>query len=418
MVISHLPAGYIAARMAEKKYWKDFSKKQVLWLYAILLFFSVCPDFDLVYFWFINGMNSHREFFTHSLFFYAMLGLGAFSIVKIIIYATEQKCDNEQKKRSEDKFIRWISYSIIIGAITHLALDSILSSVGWAWPFYANPIGLPIFDIYFIWIKDYYFPLFVSIELAAVTFAFYALVCAKAKIKLRENFFYALPVIFFLAAVFLSFSAKNFFYMPPDIGNRDFDGDSIRNEADFDADNDGIENFYDMDANRNGVNNKDEFISEAKKMVGVFTWEGNKFLGLILKLGLISDAAILRVSLEKAGIFLREEMNNDFILNPIQYNDTAYNYNFSNNPENVYIFLKNKKSLICEGMEEIKVCLFQKGDIIFYGDNFNHLAIVVDKNKNDYSVIEAGRHYKKTIILKKAEMEKLYGFPRAAARLP
>ncbi|MFH1029857.1 MAG: metal-dependent hydrolase [bacterium] len=431
MIISHLPAGYIIASVLERKYWKEFSRKEVLWLYAILFFFSIAPDFDLAYFWFINGMSSHRGFFTHSLFFYVILGVLVYMGFmrreklkqrKIPLYPTLKKGEtnrsNEQKKCSQERLARWVALSIIIGVLSHLMLDSILSCVGWLWPFYANPLGLPLINSYFAWIENYYFPLFVSVELGVAVLAIYTLTCAKVKTKLREEFFNALFIIFFLGAVFLPFAAKNLFYMPPDIGNRDMDKDGIRNEDDFDNNNDGIENFYDTDANGNRLNNKYEFIYEAKKRAGVLTWEGNKLLGSVFKLGLISEATLLRVSLEKAGIFLREEMNKDFAVNFEKYKDTAYNYNFSSTPSNIYNFFKNKNMLMCEKIKEDWNCTVEKGDIIFYGNNFNHFAIVVDGDASNYSVIEAGKYYKRTVILDKEDIEKIYGYPKAVIRLP
>lgn len=485
MVISHLPVGYITAYYLEKKYWKEFSRKQVIWLYGVLLFFSVAPDFDLAYFWFVNGMGSHREFFTHAFLFYVFLALAAYAGVigwgklkqrKIPLptrttarlnecpfgqvqsggYPPLEKGErkrSEQKKCSLERFAMCIAMCIAAGALSHLILDSLLSCAGWAWPLYANPIGLPLMDIYFGWIKNYYFPLFMAIEFGVAVIALYTLINANKNLSapacacLRrqagrqaganqcENyvkphlsspskgegsakasgFINGVFIVLLAAAVLLPFSLRKSFYMPPDICNRDFDNDGIKNDRDFDFDNDGIENFYDKDANGNGVDNSAELSVEAKKMIGIYSSGGNKFLRSFLILGMISDVDILINSFEKAGIFLIAEMNNNFLNNTDDYQRTAYDYKFSKDSRNIYSFFKNKKLLLCDG----DYCgQIHYGDILFFGASRDHIAIAVDAMGDEYSVIEVGEYHKRAVLISKSEMEQLYGFPQAIARLP
>jgi len=405
MIFSHFPAGYITAKITEKKFWKNFSRREILWLYAVLLFFSVFPDIDLFYFYFINGINGHHENITHSFFFYILIALSIYFFGMI----------------KKSRFIRWISCSVILGAGSHLVLDSLFSCVKWIWPIRSGVYGLPLITSYFNILKQYGISFYLFVELFIVFLAISIYVYEKLSKKIAIAM-----LIFFLIFPFASaYLVMDNFYMQPNICYRDLDRDCVPNVKDFDCDNDGIENIIDSDANNNGISNKKEVLAHIKQMEnkhsnilqGEFWHNGVSW-------GLVSDTGVLKDGLEKAGIFLSAEMSRDFAKNPGLYsskqNGSPANVYFADNIKNIYSFFRNKKMLIFDNVagDEIERIDLEPSDIIFYGDQASHVAVVVAAREDSYDVLEVGEHYKKAIILDNVVMERYYGSPIAIAQLP
>ncbi|MFC1612757.1 metal-dependent hydrolase [Patescibacteria group bacterium] len=405
MIFSHFPAGYITAKITEKKFWKNFSRIEILWLYAIILFFSIFPDIDLFYFYFINGINGHHENLTHSFFLYIFIAL-------IVYFLGTLK---------KNRFIKYMAFSIVLGATSHLVLDSLFSCVKWIWPIRNGVYGLPLITSYFNILNQYGIGFYLFVELFIIFLAISIYICEKLS---KKNGI--IMLIFFLIFSFVSaYLALDNFYMQPNICYRDLDNDCIPNVKDFDSDNDGIENILDTDANNNGISNKEEILTHVKQMEGKYSnilhgefWHNG------VSWGLVSDTAVLKDGLEKAGIFLSTEISRDFEKDPKLYefkqNDSPVNVYFSDKINNIYSFLRNKNMLIFDGAtcKKLESLNLEPADIIFYGSNLIHIAIVVDTKEESYQVLEIENYYKKAVILDNWEMERYYGVPIAVARLP
>ena len=117
MILGHLPAGYVAARLlqgraaAQGVAWRPF-------LIAALLG-SVAPDFDFLYFYLIDASRHHHAFVTHTPLFWGGLLLAA-----VLWYGLARNR-------------RWAVLALVFtfNACIHLCLDSIAGSIRWLAPF-------------------------------------------------------------------------------------------------------------------------------------------------------------------------------------------------------------------------------------------------------------------------------------------
>ena len=111
MMIAHLPAGYLLAKATQTSGW----------LFAGIVAGSILPDFDMLWFHFIDhGAVHHHDYLTHRpILWVAVLLVGLVLSRALII-------------------------GVGLGAIFHLTLDSIAGKVTWGWPFWDKPTTLII----------------------------------------------------------------------------------------------------------------------------------------------------------------------------------------------------------------------------------------------------------------------------------
>lgn len=119
MFIAHLPAGYLAARAVAagcKRYMPGFRWPVLL---ATALFFSVLPDFDLLWFyWVDNRQVLHHRYYTHLPVFWLVL------LVPSLIFMLAARC--------------WLlavyTFTALFSVLTHQFLDTISGGIKWLWP--------------------------------------------------------------------------------------------------------------------------------------------------------------------------------------------------------------------------------------------------------------------------------------------
>lgn len=105
MFVAHLPAGYLIGKAAQAR---DENGHRRL-LFAALLG-SVLPDFDLLYFYLIDGQSTlHHNYFTHLPFFW--LCVSPFLL----------------PSRTGRVFL--------VSIALHLLLDTWAGGIAWKWPF-------------------------------------------------------------------------------------------------------------------------------------------------------------------------------------------------------------------------------------------------------------------------------------------
>lgn len=370
MIFSHAPAGFIAT-FATRYFWnKKLTKKQTYILYLIGIIAGIFPDIDVIYYYLINASTRHRELITHSPFFYILIWI----ILYIIAYLTKKQ------------ILKSLGLIIFTSSLSHFILDSITTGIPWFYPFSTRTWGLlnlPWFNFQFIY--EHLFIFIFSIEALIFLIAVVILTFWKGS----QQIFLGTIFVSILVFIFWIFLLIN---ITPHLANgridiyyKDLDKDGIINMKDQDVDGDGILNIKDADANGNGESNLEEILKEAKKMEGIWydKTEG-KFGELFTRLGLIINADAVKKPYEHAGIFLKTEMISDFEQHPKDYTNTPRNALFSRNPKNIYTYLKNNDMLV-NANEDPKL-----GDIVFYGDQAGHVALVVDiKNKNNFDVLEA-----------------------------
>lgn len=114
MFLGHLPAGYLLSKLSVRK-WQ--LSKYVFWGG---LLGSVFPDFDLLYFYLIDGRQTlHHEYWMHLPSAWAVITL----VGLVFLFVAKKK----------DWLPIWLLF--IVNIFVHLVLDSIAGGVLWMHPF-------------------------------------------------------------------------------------------------------------------------------------------------------------------------------------------------------------------------------------------------------------------------------------------
>ncbi len=117
MILAHLPAGYILSR--------GFGIRRGP-LLAVALVGSILPDFDMLWFHFIdNGQIHHHRYWVHVPGFWLMIAAIALPIIRLAA---------PQAMRAAV-----IGLTVIL---LHLVLDTVNGGIMWAWPFSSHLYSL------------------------------------------------------------------------------------------------------------------------------------------------------------------------------------------------------------------------------------------------------------------------------------
>ena len=155
MLIGHLPAGYITAKLLYPAFAKDVASERrfIGWSMA-----GACaPDIDMLYFYFIDHrQHLHHSYFTH----YPLFWLGLFLLSLLWL-----------KKRPASGAL---AFAFCLGGVGHMLLDTIVGGIWWLAPFYdksfalfAVPAGLHPWWLNFV--CHWSFALELALVLAALT---------------------------------------------------------------------------------------------------------------------------------------------------------------------------------------------------------------------------------------------------------
>ena len=128
MLISHLPAGYLATKIFINKV--AMSKPidiKTIWIFGLL--FSIAPDFDLFYFYFVDSSLHHHKLFPHIPLFWV--------VVFIPVFILSRYLDNVR--------LFYIALVSSINVFLHLILDTFVGFVWWLYPIIDHP--------YYFWSK-------------------------------------------------------------------------------------------------------------------------------------------------------------------------------------------------------------------------------------------------------------------------
>ncbi|MBQ0712776.1 MAG: metal-dependent hydrolase [Porticoccus sp.] len=118
MIVAHLPAGYISAKLLFKHFIGAGVGAQVFIIFGILG--AVFPDLDMFYFYLIdNRQHHHHTYWPH----YPMLWLVLLAIASLWLKFS--------KERSNASLLLVFS----IGGFIHMLLDTIVGDVWWLSPF-------------------------------------------------------------------------------------------------------------------------------------------------------------------------------------------------------------------------------------------------------------------------------------------
>ncbi|WP_378951805.1 metal-dependent hydrolase [Mesorhizobium sp. ANAO-SY3R2] len=120
MLIAHLPAGFILGTLARR------SRSGARALIAAALLGSVVPDFDMFYFYLVDGRQTHHHFYlTHWPLFWLALGFVVLSLVGWLLPR-----------------LTVATGVFLVGVLSHMVLDSIAAPMQWLMPFSDLPVEL------------------------------------------------------------------------------------------------------------------------------------------------------------------------------------------------------------------------------------------------------------------------------------
>lgn len=375
MIFSHAPLGFIITYSTSKIWKEKLTKRETFWIFFIGILFSIFPDVDLFYYYFISSGETHRALITHTPFLYILLSLVVFLIGFIF-------------KRS---FVKLVALVVLLTSFSHLLLDSLGSGIAWLYPY--NDLLYGFLSFSFLsegFYGQYLFAIVYSLELLFIlTFLGLLFFIKFKKVKLMVVFLVCviilaltiIPLLFYLNQHMFSNNADNYY--------DDLDRDGIMNMRDLDMDGDGVLNLDDEDANNNNKSNIEDIIKTANKAKGSYydKTEG-KLYGLLSRFGFLSNMDAVLKPYDYAGIFLGKEMEEDFRENRTGYSKLpSKDYLFQDKPENLYTYCKHN-NLILESSEISMV-----GDIVFYENNgsINHTSLLVEEPD---IVLDAGMELK------------------------
>lgn len=153
MFIAHLPAGYLAARLACRRF-NDIPRRGLM---LAEMAGGVFTDIDLVYATFADGPRIHHHlYWTHLPVIWLCFALPFYPITLLA---------GERVARH-----RRLAGVFLLGVGTHLILDSVAGDIWWLWPWVDEPFSLVhIPAAHSPWWLNYLLHWTFGLELAIVT---------------------------------------------------------------------------------------------------------------------------------------------------------------------------------------------------------------------------------------------------------
>ena len=157
MIIGHLPAGYVASRLAFARF--ESTGIALKWFLVAGILGSVAPDFDMLYFHLIDGRRHHHHtYFTHWPIVWSAL----------LLLSAAWFCAGWQKSRAA------LAVIFSFNGCLHMALDSIVGDIWWLAPFVDQRFSLFVVPAYYKWAYlNFFLHWSFAFELALVAWAVY-----------------------------------------------------------------------------------------------------------------------------------------------------------------------------------------------------------------------------------------------------
>ncbi len=396
MIFSHAPAGFLASFLTKKWWGRGLNTVQTRTLLILATIFGIIPDLDVFYYYLFNAQVLHREIILHSFFVYALITI-------IIIFVSH---------KFKNRFWQAVGIVFFIGTFSHLLLDSLAAGVMWLYPIQSRLFGLLIVPTIANSFFGQYFTLINFIFEFSISFFAIGLVVYNFFPRHKKSFHIISASLSILLVIIITLTLpRTFRTKHPGLRYQDMDHDGIMNLYDADMDNDKKAAFDDKDTDNDKTSNNDEIIETALSMNGKLRDPLNgRFFEIMSRYGFITDTDIIRNSYEAAGIFLPQLMIEDYQKNPHLYQNSPKSSVFSRNIYNVFIFFRNNGMLV-DGNKDT-----EKGDTIFYGNDFKHVGIIVRKNDKLEKEVLVIDGLSAKVVLNSDAISK-FGTPLAAVRL-
>lgn len=165
MFVAHLPAGYITAALLEHR-WLATRRR---YLFVALLLGSIFPDFDMLYFYLVDGgRRLHHQYWTHLPVFWLSLLAFAFCAFRVL-----------------RPWLAPLVVAFVGGVFLHLILDTPFGGILWLAPFSDRMfhfVTVPATRSWWVWsfVFHWSFTIEVAICLAA------AVVYIRRRVQRRE----------------------------------------------------------------------------------------------------------------------------------------------------------------------------------------------------------------------------------------
>ncbi|MFM2344209.1 MAG: hypothetical protein RLZZ210_819 [Pseudomonadota bacterium] len=126
MIIGHIPAGYIFAKLSYMHFYKHIQNYKYFTFFSI--FGSIAPDLDMFYFHLVDhGKIHHHKYFSH----YPIFWLALMLISSIFLF-------NKNLRRK----IGINAFTFSLCGFIHILLDSIVGDIWWLAPFVDKPFAI------------------------------------------------------------------------------------------------------------------------------------------------------------------------------------------------------------------------------------------------------------------------------------
>jgi len=367
MIFAHGPLGFLIASAFHKRARKaPFNLTDRQW-YAVLaagFIGGIFPDVDLFFYYFVNAETSHREFITHTPFFYICLFVVAALIAKIA--------------KSPKLFFG--SAIFTLGTFSHLITDSVAAKILFLYPWQNTLYGVQ--NLHIPALNGSILAINFLMEGIIFFFFFYALIKWNVRTRSRQIVAIAALVMVFASGVLTVVIGNNHIYHDSsDTHYGDIDNDGNPNYTDPDIDGDGMSNIADLDADNDGKSNAHEIIENAERFEGVWYDPTEGGLAQIpARLGLITNRDIIWRLFESVGINIQTEMVQDFAKNPDGYLLTPADENFDRDIQNITVWLEHAGRFQkdpSQSRDHIGDILFFANDVVAIVTGFTNTAQTV-----------------------------------------
>lgn len=331
MFIAHGPLSVLANEVIQKKNISKLTKEEHIVVLLLSLFFGILPDFDLL----LLSMTEipsylHHQVFTHSFLFWISIWI----LLRLGIYLLKKISKKELRKILESKLVYILQYSFLIGVISHLFADILLSYSQVLFPLQneVTILGGLFKKNYF---SGYIYSVGTAVELGILSL--FVLYIYKTFLKENKYIKYSIYSLLVISSILILFNG----YMNINTYNKavykvegrtiyDEDFDTLIDYKDADIDNDGRDNILDRD--RKKLVESVYTILEKEGMVaqkGESLWDGIKYrYGALNSYRLISQAYFNQNRAMEPVLKIFAQKNSEEISYSIeeQYDDLLYKY--------------------------------------------------------------------------------------------
>ena len=393
MYLAHGPLSFVLNESIQKKDISKLTQGEHIAVSLLSIFFGILPDFDFFLLSILNEPTfNHHQVFTHSILFWLILWI----FLRIGIYIFKKISDRKSDEVLNERLVRVIQKSFLIGTLSHLLADTLFS-----YSLLFLPIQKEITILGGIFDRSYFnngiFSVSMSVEILIIfIFVLYLYRAFIKKNRYTEYVIYSLIGISICFILLSTYMALNIYTRSTVIKNgivqNDLDYDSIIDSQDSDIGNSGTNNILNVD--------KYTLAQDTERILNTHSLTGNQdnILGDIsYRYGGYTSYRLISQSFWEQGLSI-EPVLSSFARNMYHiqgytfdnsYDDLLYEYLKSN------FMLRNFNVNVGEG--NIFFILDKKDDVvnegIVLGNNRVGIILKNDKRTTIHTLEDVYREY-------------------------